>query len=936
MKCATPTTVIATVPKGWRGLVEQSWPAVTASELLRGGDEVWNAEGLSTPEEEEAVALAAMGRLLRYGQSIQLNLPIGREPTLPRLAFYLHRLRLDAAGGLMRSTWFNPVTIAERNDLIVFGRPRRMLRDFSTSAVMRPMVVDTIRPLVRSGFQRTLLVSGHGDLLETLELLSQKSHPFAIVVQVTPQGCDGNALSIIKVLPDFFPGIPIVALGYTGQVHSEHLPMHAWNTRIGDVVALRYASGEPLTYMPHIEVVAARDPVMDAFVKKLGFMVWNLKRKMEETGGSSQELSALMAVDRALRCLNVPFPVHEQGTLRHVRGGRYPIRMTEAWLEIASRLKGRRGDIQELHAQVLDITRSMMKDLAEAKPGRGEAIIQLCSQALNSNQRVSVLVGSRRDAEILQNYIEKRLGPEAIQNVMVSHMDGSTAVPPERADLAIYAGVLYPSRIHWLGLAGKRKLVLCHPFEQERVCQEVDRWWQGYALPSAPMGDKQRLWSLKWPAKGYLKDALIDDEAMIDNKTAFTLLEIDGEYPRQMRVAQLEATRGLDDWLNALMTEPLPVQRDDEIAPGPTRDVVVLHLEGQSEPVRWAVNHQILRLQDDELVVCTAKDLEVGSELVMLVSSEERVATQFDLFDMFVQNNHGLSQTLRIAEKWQEFVDAGMQKLESAVELNKYLKSKRYEVHNNTVQNWAHGGVIGPQNPAAIRLLAELAEIPGADKMSTMVTNAIQVIRGEHRRIGSDLRRAIAVSRNRDVSAVQIGSRRFSRDVFDAMVQISRVVRIERPSLEHSSLAQPRTVKEVALEFAMQHCGKVIFTPGCQRSMSRSAYADLQAFGKVLQVLVDGFYPMYASRTKSLKDVEDMLVTIPASYAGGMSEVTKGKYEQHYFRQYEGQRVDISRHIKLGRNHDQRYTLRLYFHWDAERATIVVHHAGEHLPTLNS
>ncbi len=932
MKCAT--TTIMTVPKDWLGLVEASWPAVTASELLRGSDEVWNAEGLSTPKEEETVALAVMGRLLRYGQSIQLNLPIGREPTLPRLAFYLHRLRLDAAGGLMRSTWFNPVTIAERNDLIVFGRPRRMLRDFSTSAVMRPTIVDTSRPLVPSGFQRTLLVSGHGDLLETLNLLSQKSHPFAIVVQITPQGCDGNTLNIIKALPDFFPGVPIVALGYTGQVHPELLPMHAWNTRIGDVVALRHALGEPLSYIPHIEVVAARDPVMDAFVKKLGFMVWNLKCKMVETGGSSQELSALMAVDRALRCLNVPLAVQEQGTLRHVRGGRYPIRMVESWLEIASRLKGRRGDVQELHAQTMVIVRSMMKDLAEAKPGRGEAIIQLCSQALNCHKRVSVLVGGRRDAEILQNYIEKRLGTEAIENVMVSHMDGSTAVPPERVDLAIYAGVLYPSRIHWLGLAAKRKLVLCHPFEQERVCQEVDRWWKSYALPSAPMGDKQRLWSLEWSANGYLKDALVDG-AMSYNETVFSMLEIDGEYPRQMRVAQLEATRGFDDWLNALMAEP-PVQRDDEIAPEPTRDVVVLHLEGQSEPVRWAVNHQILRLQDDELVVCTAKQLEVGSELVMLVSSEERVATQRDLFDMFVQNNHGLSQTLRIAEKWQEFVDAGIQKLKSAVELNKYLKSKRYEVHNNTVQNWANGGVIGPQNPTVIRLLAELNEIPGADKMSTMVTNAIQVIRGEHRRIGSDLRRAISVSRNRDVSAVQIGSRRFSRDVFDAMVQISRVVRIERPSLEQSNLAQPRNVKEVALEFAMEHGGKIIFTPGCERSMSRSTYADLQAFGKVLQVLVDGFYPMYASRSKSLKDVEDMLVPIPASYAGGMSEVTKGKYEQHYFRQYEGQRVDISRHIKLGRNHDQRYTLRLYFHWDAERSKIVVHHAGEHLPTLSS
>lgn len=930
------TSAAAPNSKGWLGLVEQSWPAITASELLRGGSEVWDDEGLGVPKEEEAVALAAVGRLLRFGQSVHLNLPISREPTLARLAFYLHRLRLDAAGGLVRSTWLNPVTIARRNDLIVFGRTRRMLRDFSTSAVMRPWVVDGIRPLEQSEYQRTLLVSGQGDLLETLDLLSSKSQPFAIVVQVTPQGCDENSLNLIKVLPEFFPGVPIVALGYTGQVLSEALQMHSWNMRIGDVVAMRHISGTPTIDTCRIKVIAARDPVMDAFVKKLGFMVWNLRRKMEETGGVSQELSALMAVDRALRCLNVPLPVHEQGTLRHVRGGRFPIRLIESWLEIASRLRGRRGDIQELHSQILVMIRSMIKDLKEAKPGRCEAIVKLCGDALNRNQRVSILVGGRRDAETLQNYIERRLGPEAINFITVTHMDGAAAVPPERVDLAIYAGVLYPSRIYWLGLSAQAKLVLCHPFESERVCEQVDRWWKSHALPSAPAGDKQRLWKLEWPAKGYLRDTLIDDKYLDDNTTSFTLLEIDGDYPRHMRVAQLEVTRGFDDWLDVLMAEPMTVPRYDEITPEPTRDVVVLHLDGQSQPVRWGVNRQILRLQGDELDVCSAKDLVVGNELVMLVNSEERVATQRDLFDMFMQNNHGLSQTLRIAEKWQELVDAGMQKYESAAELNRYLKSKRFEVANSTVQNWVHGGVIGPQKPTAIHLLAELADLPSADKMANIVSNAIDVIRGEHRRIGADLRRAFAVSRNRDVSAVQIGSRRFSRDVFDAMVHIARVVRIERPSLDLGAFTPPRSIKDVAIEFAKRHGSKVLFTSRCDRSMKSTTYADLNAFAKVLQILVDGFYLMYATKSKSLQEVEDMLQPIPASYAGGMSDVTKGKSDQAYVALYEGQRVDISRHIKLGRAFDPRYTLRLHFHWDAERAKIVVHHAGEHLPTLSN
>jgi len=799
---------------------------------------------------------------------------------------------------------------------------------------MRPCIVDGVNPLEQSVYQRTLLVSGHGDLLEILNLLSIKSQPFAILVQVTPEGCAENSLSIAKILPEFFPNVPIVALGYTGQVLSEAMQMHAWNMRMGDVDALRNDKAGRFTNSTPIEVVAARDPVMDAFVKKLGFLVWTLKRKMEETGGISQELSALMAVDRALRCLNVPLSVHEQGILRHVRGGRYPVRLVESWMEIASRLKGRRGDIQELHSQILLMTRNIIRDLEVAKPGRSEAIIKLCGDALNRNQHVSVLVGGKRDAEILQNYIELRLGHESINFINVTQMDGATALPPNQVDLAIYAGVLYPSLIHWLGLSARKKVVLCHPFEQERVCDQIDRWWKVHALPSAPNGDKKRLWGLEWPTKGYLQDSLSDDVYIDGIATTFRLLEIDGEYQRQVRVAQIETTRALDDWLNALLAEPMPVPRYDEIAHETTRVVVVVHLEGQSEPERWAVSHQVMRLQGEELEVCTAKDLMVGNELLLLVSSEERVATQRDLFDMFMQNNHGLSQTLRIAEKWQQFVDVGMQKYQTAVELNHYLRSKRFEVANSTVQNWAHGGVIGPQKPEAIRLLAELAGVNSPNKMANMVSNAINVIRGEHRRIGADLRRAITVSRNRDVSAVQIGSRRFSRDVFDTMVQIARIACIEHPSQDYSSYGPPRSIRDMAMDFALRHGSKVLFTPRCDRSMKSSNYSDLNAFARVLEVLVDGFYPMYATKSKTLQDVEDMLRLIPASYAGAMSDITKGKNEQAYFSLYEGQRVDISRHIKLGRAFDPRYTLRLHFHWDAEQAKIVVHHAGEHLPTL--
>lgn len=888
------------------------------------------------PNDDEAVAMAAVGRLVRYGQSIAVNLPLSQGATLPRLAFYLHRLRLDAAQGLVRSTWLNRVEMAQRHDLLVFGRPRRMLRDFVTSTVMRPVLVDANKPLEQVEFQRTMLVNGHGDLLSTLEMLEQQSRPFAIVVDVSAQGCDENAVGLIRTLPTVFPKVPVVAFGFTGQVLEQPLGLHSWNVRLADGVPLTGASRSPNAKV--VELVAPRDSVMNTFVKRLGFLVWNLKRMVDETGGRSSEFTALLALDRVLRCLNVPLAAHEEGTARCARGGRFAVRSIESWLEIASRMRGRRGDVQALLDEILKLIQNNLKELKEATPGRSELLLQLGAEAIKHRKRLSILLGSRRDALVLQDWLEKKLGANAVDLIAVSAMDGSTAVPPDHPALVVYAAPLFPSRLHWLGVAATRKVVLCHPFEKDRVFQQVNVWWRANALRSAGAGDKSKLWRLDWSDGAPLTDLQVEVESSQEAFVGYSELAIDGIYPKPLRVAQLEVLRRFDDWLQALLEEPsrTEINVEDEVGIESNKDVVILHLERQSEPLRWPADRQIMRLDGDTFSVCPAGDIVEGNDLVLLGNSEERLATQREIFDMFVQNHHGLQQTLRVAGKWQEFVDHGVAKLKTVAELTRYLKGKKFDITAGAVQHWHAGRVIGPHDPAAIRILAELAEVPNASQMAKIVENAILAIRNEHRKIGGDLRKAITLARGRSVSAVQIGSRCFSREVFEAMVEVCRVVEVERPTYSPAPRLPGKTIRDVARQFSVHHADKVAFTNSCERSMARSAFEDLDAFEAILNVIVEGFHPMYADKSLSLKQVEDMLAVIPASYAGNMSDITKGKFESCYSRQYEGQKVDISRHIKLGRSFDQRHTLRLYFHWDANAEKIIVHHAGVHLPTLNS
>jgi hypothetical protein len=68
-------------------------------------------------------------------------------------------------------------------------------------------------------------------------------------------------------------------------------------------------------------------------------------------------------------------------------------------------------------------------------------------------------------------------------------------------------------------------------------------------------------------------------------------------------------------------------------------------------------------------------------------------------------------------------------------------------------------------------------------------------------------------------------------------------------------------------------------------------------------------------------------------YAAKESETVmanKAMRRQRTF-EYEGEQVEMFRHIKIGVDDDVTRTIRVHFHWDAEREKIVIGHCGEHL-----
>jgi hypothetical protein len=90
-------------------------------------------------------------------------------------------------------------------------------------------------------------------------------------------------------------------------------------------------------------------------------------------------------------------------------------------------------------------------------------------------------------------------------------------------------------------------------------------------------------------------------------------------------------------------------------------------------------------------------------------------------------------------------------------------------------------------------------------------------------------------------------------------------------------------------------------------------------------------YDSYKSKTTRMQPILDAFQSDLITFAQGMSDVTMGKYGPNL--KYKNRAADLNRHFRLGTARDKTRTMRIHFEWDADDNRLVIHHAGEHLPT---
>lgn len=155
-----------------------------------------------------------------------------------------------------------------------------------------------------------------------------------------------------------------------------------------------------------------------------------------------------------------------------------------------------------------------------------------------------------------------------------------------------------------------------------------------------------------------------------------------------------------------------------------------------------------------------------------------------------------------------------------------------------------------------------------------------------------------------------------------AFAQLAEQPRPSRPD--------PASVAEVVTQF--QPHADLVLLPAAHRSAKASVFrrpSDVRDALEELSAAVEaGAHHAPGGLAASFSDSS-------FQYAAGISETARKKFSDHYTRDYEGRKILLEPHLRLGAGSPE-HCLRIYWCVDKETGKVVVGHVGEHLPDAGS
>jgi hypothetical protein len=151
----------------------------------------------------------------------------------------------------------------------------------------------------------------------------------------------------------------------------------------------------------------------------------------------------------------------------------------------------------------------------------------------------------------------------------------------------------------------------------------------------------------------------------------------------------------------------------------------------------------------------------------------------------------------------------------------------------------------------------------------------------------------------------------------------------------------PSTLTEVLQRARTEYHNKIIILDSAMKSARQSTFRPPTRVWEIILALVEKYDHILqrSNQNKSVNLQESLRETTAASVLDISNKESKPTMdafgEQRRFR-YKKRNIEMQTHIKIGTQHDQSKTLRLYFCFDKETKKFIIGHCGKHLDTVSS
>jgi hypothetical protein len=181
--------------------------------------------------------------------------------------------------------------------------------------------------------------------------------------------------------------------------------------------------------------------------------------------------------------------------------------------------------------------------------------------------------------------------------------------------------------------------------------------------------------------------------------------------------------------------------------------------------------------------------------------------------------------------------------------------------------------------------------------------------------------------RERDLMG-QIGSLKARQDYLESLQQAPAAAPMSHAVEIPVGLADLR-------EWSDKHlAGTVILLNRAFAGAKKSMLEDTSLVFEALLLLRDFYVPMRRMGGLDRKEAyETQCGTLGIEEATTLGEGQYGRFQDEYIVHYKGERRKLDRHLKKGRDHDERTCFRLYFFWDDDDQQVVVGWLPSHLTT---